>query len=185
MVRSPHQVLAVVLLAAASALSVYLYCQHAPIKTSLSIYDQYARAHYHFTRLYNRTIRCIRHMPSIHTMRCADTTTTLAIAQLVTVMMTAIPKEHGVSWVQRGCRLPTLSAIPFPSAKVHLLRISFSCARDFDSIRLSLPLLGFDSLVVGTSVGSAPQKYSRVQLYSPERSSFLHRHHLKVTVVTV
>ena len=74
---------------------------------------------------------------------------------------------------------------PVPIGKGAPLRISFSCARDFDSIRLSLPLLGFDSLVVGTSVGSAPQKYSRVQLDSPERSSFLHRHHLKVTVVTV
>jgi hypothetical protein len=40
-------------------------------------------------------------------------------------MMTAIPKEHGVSWVQRGCRLPTPSAIPFPSAKVHLSAFRF------------------------------------------------------------
>lgn len=39
---------------------------------------------------------------------------------------------------------------------------------------------GFDSLVVGTS--SAP-KITKVELDSPERASFLHRHHLKVNVI--
>ncbi len=39
---------------------------------------------------------------------------------------------------------------------------------------------GFDSLVVGTS--SAP-KFTKVELDSPERASFLHRHHLKVNVI--
>jgi hypothetical protein len=42
MARSPQHVLAVLLLAAASTLSVYLSCHREPVETSLSIYDQYA-----------------------------------------------------------------------------------------------------------------------------------------------
>ena len=124
MARSSHHVLAVLLLAVVSALSVYFCWNQAPIETSLSIYDQYARA----------TVLCLLSM-SIYIMNestyftmaftgCAGMRTTPATPQPGTVMMMN-RRGRGVSWAQRGFHSLTLSAIPFPSAKVHLF--CFSC----------------------------------------------------------